>query len=134
MSGTIGSHMNTDYMQENLSRKNHKNVVYQKFKHLDDVIFRVSQRHQFSPFSYFRRSDILGCDVIMQMRPEGSRLCLFTSMSLVHVKHKIYKFAVHVNNYQPCAINIPSNTLFCLLQKHPLDKKAKFLVIASIHS
>ena len=52
----------------------------------------------------------------MQMRPEGSRLCLFTSMSLVHVKQKIYKFAVHVTTYQPCAINIPLNTLFCLLQ------------------
>ena len=25
----------------NLSRKNHENVVYQKLKHLDDVIFRV---------------------------------------------------------------------------------------------
>ena len=93
-----------------------------------------SQRHQFSTFSYFRRSDNLGCDVIMQMRPEASRLCLFTSTSLVHVQHKIYKLAVHVSTYRPCAINIPLNTLFCLLQKHPLDKKAKFLVIASIHS
>ena len=39
--GTICSHWNTDYLLENLSRKNHENVVYQKLKHLDDVIFRV---------------------------------------------------------------------------------------------
>ena len=36
--GTISSHWNTDYLLENLSRKNHENVVYQKLKHLDDVI------------------------------------------------------------------------------------------------
>ena len=29
------------YLLENLSRKNHENVVYKKLKHLDDVIFRV---------------------------------------------------------------------------------------------
>ena len=31
---------NTDYLLEDLSRKNHENCVYQKLKHLDDVIFR----------------------------------------------------------------------------------------------
>ena len=85
-----------------------------------------------STFSYFRRLDILGCDVIMQMRPEASRLCLFTSMSLVHVQHKIYKFTVHASTYRPCAINIPLNTLFCLLQKHPFDKKG-LIPCDSIH-
>ena len=31
----------TDYELENISRENHKNVVYKKRKHFDDVIFRV---------------------------------------------------------------------------------------------
>ena len=35
------SHWNTDYLLENLSSKNNENVVYQKLKHLHDVIFRV---------------------------------------------------------------------------------------------
>ena len=37
--------------------------------------------HQFSMFSYFRGSGILGYNIIMQMRPEVSRLCLFTPVT-----------------------------------------------------
>ena len=39
--GTIGSHWSAEYLLENLSGKNHENIVYQKLKHPDDVIFRV---------------------------------------------------------------------------------------------
>ena len=38
---TMCSHWDADYLLENLSRKHHENVVYQKLKHLDDAIFRV---------------------------------------------------------------------------------------------
>ena len=37
---TICFHWNADYLLENLSHKHHENAVYQKRKHLDDVIFK----------------------------------------------------------------------------------------------
>ena len=37
----VSSHWNTDYLLENLSRKNQEKLTYKEFKHLDGIIFRV---------------------------------------------------------------------------------------------
>ena len=40
--GQIGSHWNTDYLLDNLSRKNHENVVFQKLEHNNNILYVVA--------------------------------------------------------------------------------------------